>query len=165
MITESDIEAVERVLNMHAVYRMYAASGRLLYVGMTGGLDRRLVSHEEKRWFPQVASITLEWHPTRDAAAEAERQAIATEHPRINIAGRSAKVPPIAVKVPTGMPDGPVSLAEAVGLRILRCSLGAARKAARRPGFPAPVGKRDMANLYEVDALCAYDHEKAKVRR
>jgi GIY-YIG catalytic domain len=161
MITESDIEAVERVTSMHAVYRMWSAAGALLYVGVTGNLAKRLDGHAEKRWYPLVATITLEWFPTRDAAEVAEAQAIVTEHPRVNIAGRSAKAP--SAPRLAGWPDGPVSLAEAVGLRILTCTLGAARKAAGRPGFPEPVGRRqDKANLYDVDALCAYKQSRGK---
>jgi predicted GIY-YIG superfamily endonuclease len=96
MITESDIEAVERVTSMHAVYRMWSGKGALLYVGVTGNLARRLDDHAEKRWYPLVRSITLEWFPGREAAEAAEAQAIMTEHPRVNIAGRSAKAPAAA---------------------------------------------------------------------
>lgn len=161
MITESDIEAVEVAASMHAVYRMFSRKGALLYVGVTGNLGRRIDDHTDKRWFPLVANITLEWFADREAAETAEARAIATEHPRVNIAGRSAKAPPVARL--SGWPDGPVSLAEAVGLRILPCTLNAAQKAAQRPGFPLPVGRRqNRANLYDVDALCAYRQSKGK---
>jgi len=79
---------VLRVAQMHALYRMFDANGQLLYVGITGKLLNRLDQHAEKRWFPLVASITLEWFPKERDAREAERRAIAIEHPVYNIAGR-----------------------------------------------------------------------------
>ena len=162
MITDSDIEAVERVVAMQAVYRMFSVSGRLLYVGVTSNLATRLASHAEKRWFPLVATITLTWYPNRETAEQAERAAIEAEHPWINISGRSAKAPAIVARTLSQMPEGPVSLAEAVGLRILHCTLGAARKAAARPGFPQPVAMRGLARLYDVDALCAYRESRKR---
>lgn len=86
-----------RFAEMHALYRMYDERGRLLYIGITGDLGQRLGSHSAKRWFPLVERITLEWKPTRAAAALAERRAISTEHPRYNQAGLK---PPEAPKKP-----------------------------------------------------------------
>lgn len=156
MIDDLEHAAVQHVTSMQAVYRMFDKYGQLVYIGVTGDLGRRLASHAEKRWFPQVVQITLTWFPDREAAERAERAAIDAEQPRINIAGRKAKTPPVAMRRLSQAPDGPVTLAEAVGLRILHCTLHAARKAAQRPGFPSPVGLRGTAKLYDVDALCAF---------
>src|SRR5262249_7300172 len=152
-MTESDLETV---VAMQAVYRMYSTSGRLLYVGVTSNWAHRFSGHAEKRWFPLVANITLQWFPDRETAERAERTAIENGQPRMNIVRRSAKEPPACMPAPGETPDGPLSLAEAVGMRVLQCTLSAARKASQRPGFPAPVGMRGPANLYDVDALCAY---------
>jgi len=78
---------VRRLADMHAVYRMYDHSGRLLYIGMSGRAGRRFDEHAKKRWFPLVSTITLEWHDTHAAAVLAEKRAIADEQPRYNIAG------------------------------------------------------------------------------
>lgn len=76
-----------RLADMHAVYRMFDGSARLLYVGRTGRAGERFGDHSVKRWFPLVANITLEWFPTKAAADVAERRAIKRERPRYNIAG------------------------------------------------------------------------------
>jgi PHD/YefM family antitoxin component YafN of YafNO toxin-antitoxin module len=68
-----------------AVYRHFNAAGRLLYIGMTDEPLRRNEQHAfDKPWWPEVATTKLEWHPTREAAAEAEIAAIKTEDPLYN---------------------------------------------------------------------------------
>lgn len=74
------------VADMHAVYRMFDAQGRLLYIGRTKDPGQRFADHSMKRWFPLVATITLEWFPSLTAADLAERQAIQEENPWYNIA-------------------------------------------------------------------------------
>lgn len=74
------------VADLHAVYRMFDAQGRLLYIGRTKDPGQRFADHSMKRWFPLVATITLEWHPSLTAASIAERQAIQEENPWYNIA-------------------------------------------------------------------------------
>jgi predicted GIY-YIG superfamily endonuclease len=80
---------VDQLADMHVVYRMLDTQGRLLYVGMTGNLGRRLCDHAEKAWFLGVATITLERFPTAAEAALAEDEAISTEHPLFNHVGLS----------------------------------------------------------------------------
>ena len=70
-----------------ALYRLYDAKDRLLYVGITSDLMGRLTAHADKPWWPDVARKTAEWHPTRASAAEAEMKAIRSEDPVHNIAG------------------------------------------------------------------------------
>lgn len=82
-----------RFADMHALYRMYDEEGRLLYVGITGDPGQRFGDHAVKRWFPLVATVKLEWHPHRAAAAVAEKRAISAERPRYNRAGRKPKGP------------------------------------------------------------------------
>lgn len=73
-----------------ALYRLYAASGVLLYIGISGNLKARFAQHAvDKRWWPEAARKTVEWHLTRDAAADAELVAIRTESPVHNVAGRT----------------------------------------------------------------------------
>jgi hypothetical protein len=89
MTTTIDPRLIRRIADMHALYRMFDHEGKLLYVGITGHVAR-FDNHATKRWFPCVASITLEWCDTEAAARAAERRAIQTERPRYNIAGRAA---------------------------------------------------------------------------
>jgi predicted GIY-YIG superfamily endonuclease len=73
-----------------ALYRFYAADGTLLYVGITDTLKRRVSQHAvDKKWWPDVARKTVEWHPSREAAVIAELAAIKAEKPRHNTQGTS----------------------------------------------------------------------------
>lgn len=68
-----------------ALYRLLDASGRLLYVGIGYRVSARYRSHAaEKDWWPLVASRTVEWFETREAAEVAEEAAINTEAPLFN---------------------------------------------------------------------------------
>src|SRR5262249_36852658 len=73
------------------------------------------------------------------------------------------KVPGHQALVPPAPPNA-VTLAEAVDAGLLT-SLAAARKAAQRPGFPAPVGKRGAAHLYDTGDLLAYQDSRWKGSR
>lgn len=74
------------------LYRLYAADGALLYVGISRSALRRLGQHlAEKPWAEEVARTTVEWFDTREAAAAAEVAAIVTERPRHNIAHNRAQ--------------------------------------------------------------------------
>jgi hypothetical protein len=81
---------IRRLADMHAVYRMFDEAGRLLYIGRSGRAGGRFDQHSERRWFPLVSVITLEWHATYAAAVVAERRAIAAECPRYNVVGTPA---------------------------------------------------------------------------
>lgn len=75
--------------NPTTVYRLYDAARVLLYVGIGGNPGRRFQQHRgNKTWWGDVASATLEHHPTREAALNAEADAIRDENPRHNITGR-----------------------------------------------------------------------------
>ncbi len=65
-----------------ALYRCFDADGRLLYVGASRNPARRLGEHN--RWNGDVATITVAWHDTPEAAAHAERTAITEERPMFN---------------------------------------------------------------------------------
>jgi len=68
------------------VYRFRDASGRLLYVGSTGSLSRRLSEHQRtKAWYGEIAAVEVAHWPNRDAAFAAEEIAIRDECPRYNI--------------------------------------------------------------------------------
>lgn len=61
-------------------------------------------------------------------------------------------------------PPGSVTLSEAIDAGVLKCSKAAARKAAQRPGFPAPLPvRRGNANLYDVADLHVWAARKVKI--
>jgi len=71
----------------HALYRLFTDRCDLLYVGISLSALQRMSSHRARQpWWHEVASIEIEYYPTRQAVLSAERQAIRTEHPRYNVA-------------------------------------------------------------------------------
>jgi predicted GIY-YIG superfamily endonuclease len=71
-----------------ALYRLYDAEGKLLYIGITGDIKARFAQHAEtKAWWPDVTRKTVEWHAARSEASQAELEAIKAERPVHNIAG------------------------------------------------------------------------------
>jgi predicted GIY-YIG superfamily endonuclease len=71
-----------------ALYRHFAVDGRLLYVGVSLGALKRTEQHRSgSAWFADVAAITLQWFPDREAALAAEALAIKAERPEWNIVG------------------------------------------------------------------------------
>lgn len=75
----------------HIVYRVYDVDGRLLYVGCTSNLPQRMANHRATaKWAYRMSTVVESpvYHD-RDSAYEAERHAIATEHPAFNVKSRS----------------------------------------------------------------------------
>jgi hypothetical protein len=76
------------------LYRHFDADGALLYVGISLSAIARLKDHGGSSvWASQIASMTTEWHPSRETALAAEAKAIIDEGPRHNKAGRVAPKP------------------------------------------------------------------------
>lgn len=79
---------------LHFVYRVFDATDRLLYVGCSVDVDTRMAGHESASpWFPFHSRVERVAYPSRAQAEDAESVAIATEHPRWNIQGRSVDHP------------------------------------------------------------------------
>lgn len=77
-----------------ALYRHFDAVGQLLYVGISLSAVARLAGHKQTaHWFENIARVDIEWHPTREAALEAEVSAIQLEHPLHNV--QHARATPI----------------------------------------------------------------------
>ena len=77
-----------------ALYRLYDATGALLYVGITTSLKVRMAQHAaDKSWWPEVTRKTVTWCDDRAEAAKAELVAIRAERPLHNI---SPAAPPLA---------------------------------------------------------------------
>ena len=83
------------------LYRMFDADGRLLYVGISSDVGKRLKQHsQDKDWWKQVATVGVEHHKSRRHAAVAEREAIIAEKPLWNLTyntGMSKPMPPLMV--------------------------------------------------------------------
>ena len=77
-----------------SVYRWYAPGGQLLYVGCSVDPERRWdqISLDE-RWPRYAATRTIEWHGTVELARNAERDAIKTESPLLNLNGQMKGMP------------------------------------------------------------------------
>lgn len=76
----------------HYVYRMYDEDGRLLYVGISRTMARRLTEHHrEQPWAHEIASVAGKRYTSREAARAAEIEAIRTEGPAYNIQDRDKK--------------------------------------------------------------------------
>jgi len=70
----------------HTLYRLFDVNDELLYVGITFMPGNRFTQHRrEKLWWREVARQELTTYPNREAAADAERDAIANEQPIHNI--------------------------------------------------------------------------------
>ena len=68
------------------LYRCYYHAGKLLYVGMSGNSIARWISHKRKSlWADDVAIMTVDHHPTKEAAVDVEAEAIPTEKPPFNL--------------------------------------------------------------------------------
>ena len=79
----------ERADEEHTLYRLFDADEKLLYVGISCMPSHRLNTHRRQRlWWDQVNRIDFVVFPDRQQAVEAERRAIAGEHPQHNIQGR-----------------------------------------------------------------------------
>lgn len=67
------------------VYRLFDASGELLYIGATVDFHRRMSLHKSKTgWWPAVHETTIRRFVDLPAAYEAEETAIRLERPRYN---------------------------------------------------------------------------------
>lgn len=69
-----------------AVYRWFAFTGRLLYIGCSHDPDKRWAEIQSMAgWSRLAAWRTLTWYETAREALQAERDAIRTEGPLLNI--------------------------------------------------------------------------------
>jgi hypothetical protein len=67
------------------LYRHYGFDGKLLYVGVTRSTPTRWLEHNKRStWVDEVAVITVDHYPTREAAEDAEAAAILAERPLFN---------------------------------------------------------------------------------
>jgi hypothetical protein len=81
------------------LYRHFNRQFRLLYVGISLNAWERARQHKSiAQWADEGFLMTVETHPNRAAALAAEAEAIRTEAPVYNIAGRARVEPTPALK-------------------------------------------------------------------
>lgn len=122
-----------------ALYRLFNADDRLLYVGISNDPKVRWRQHHaDKAWAPDVAMRVIEWHDSRSAALLAELKAIRAERPMHNIVHARAirKVRPIRP-----LPKPPV---------IDEATLAAGAAAITAIGYPGDRALTAMAMIPEM---------------
>jgi excinuclease UvrABC nuclease subunit len=83
-INKPDPDDIEK--KHYVVYRVYSADRRLLYIGMTFNLPRRIDDHGRGTWWwHAVDTIKLEHYNSRAAALRAEEAAIKRSGPLYNV--------------------------------------------------------------------------------
>jgi DNA-binding transcriptional regulator YhcF (GntR family)/predicted GIY-YIG superfamily endonuclease len=88
-----------------ALYRLFDAADRLLYVGISANPEGRFAQHAASRsWWPDVARTTITWLADRTEAERAEANAIAAENPLRNMSKQYVRIPSAE---PFGPDDGP----------------------------------------------------------
>jgi predicted GIY-YIG superfamily endonuclease len=88
-----------------AVYRLFDAAGVLLYIGATKNVKARMYGHgQDKPWWPEVVKTAtrVEWFESVEDAARAEHEAILSERPVHNRAGRPGQKPQ-RYRIPPGV--------------------------------------------------------------
>lgn len=80
-----------------ALYRHFGPDDELLYIGIATNALRRMSGHATAQWAHRVRRITIEMHPSREAALRAEGEAIHAERPLYN---RCAKASPPDFSMP-----------------------------------------------------------------
>jgi predicted GIY-YIG superfamily endonuclease len=78
-----------RITTVYSVYKMYDETGKLLYVGMSEDVRRRLREHrKEKPWIENVVAVEVTPYLDKNTALEAEAKAIQEDGPLFNTAHR-----------------------------------------------------------------------------
>lgn len=101
------------------LYRFYDVADRLLYVGITGRHVVRWVQHSgDKQWWPEVSRVSVEHHPDRQSALDAERAAIQSESPAYNVVHSTNSVhDSIRRSAPTTTQQYEIAVGEVVVIR------------------------------------------------
>lgn len=130
-----------------ALYRMFAADGTLLYIGIARDFGKRWTQHAaSKPWWPDVQRQTVDWYPDRPAAEQAEREAIKAERPVHNIAGTPRRFKPTRPQAPLSSFDYLMGAAE-IG-RLLGVSRQRVQQLVSRPCFPEPCAVLAMGKIW-----------------
>ena len=104
------------------LYRLTAADGTLLYIGISDHWARRMGQHQAtKPWFADVSGVNVTTYPTREDALAAERAAIKAERPLHNVAHAPRPGDALTVKAPSNDVTGCGLDSEAIEWECWRC--------------------------------------------
>ncbi len=138
-----------------ALYRHFAADGSLLYVGISVRPLTRLGEHEESRWIDKVSRVDMERFPTRDAAIDAERNAIVSERPIYNIVHNRPK---------SERPRHHISNEKTMTMREVREACGV--NPIYSKGFPAPINQGEYGKwIWRASDVTKWLERKYEKRR
>lgn len=126
-MTATDADGREQT----ALYRLFDADTRLLYVGITNAPESRWNQHRiEKAWWKDVAEKAVTWFDSRQEAESAESVAIRTEHPIWNVKGRDKD----AMARPSNLTGDWRAIGRAVFLRRAELGMASRQDLAERAG-------------------------------
>lgn len=84
-------------LGKTAIYRLYDASGQLLYLGLANDPERRWEEHSRSKfWWHLVARKEVAWYASREEAGRVEEEATASERPKHDMLWRRARANGVA---------------------------------------------------------------------
>lgn len=132
-----------------AVYRLWDASGVLLYIGSAYEPEVRCKEHRKKPWWSEVASRTEEWHSNRGTAYTEELKAIAVERSKYNEMGTPGYTAPVSEK--TRQRNALASVRQKLVRQAGQVSLNI-RQAAEEAGFPHDEARR-LGKRAEIEFL------------
>lgn len=92
ILTMTRTPVQEERIKARAVYRIFDASGSLLYVGMSGQPLTRIQAHAKKKWFACADRVEIRWHKTKQSALNAEAVSIIMDKPTFNLASSLIRV-------------------------------------------------------------------------
>lgn len=127
------------------VYRLFDASGQLLYVGVTENVRQRWIAHGAKPWWPLVARHLLAPYESRDEALAEELRAIRAERPLHNQAGSPEHTHGRSTWQPSDR--GHLVGAFEIG-KMLDISRQRVQQLVRRPGWPSPWVELTMGKVW-----------------
>ncbi|WP_405888827.1 GntR family transcriptional regulator [Streptomyces sp. NBC_01136] len=137
-----------------ALYRLYGADDRLLYVGISNEPKERMKAHAaDKPWWGQVETRDFEWFETRERAAKAEVDAIRLEQPLHNHAHNTAAVLallPAALEEPLRPQFTPVVADDRSAAQRMAADIRALTMAGELPTGSRLPTTQDLCTRYKV---------------
>ncbi|WP_435110204.1 GIY-YIG nuclease family protein [Nocardiopsis synnemataformans] len=153
-----------------ALYRFFDKDGQLLYVGITERLGQRWLNHAQKKpWWDDVHIQTAEWFPERALAAEAEKLAIRSEHPKYNSSHSrrwERPKPPevtLSAEAESDQPESKIPgffTVEEVAVR-MKVKITTVHRELHRKRLPEPDARVVRSPVWKVETILAWEKDRA----